>query len=49
MNKNMMNHRSNENYPVFVIPDTSYEIILINQYMSMKVMGNVLNHIKDCY
>jgi hypothetical protein len=49
MNKNIVNQRLNEIYPAFVIPETSYEVILINRYMSMEVMDKVLNHINDCY
>ncbi|CAF1529649.1 unnamed protein product, partial [Rotaria sordida] len=29
--------------------ETSYEVILINRYMSMEVIDKVLNHINDCY
>jgi hypothetical protein len=49
MGKDIVNRKFNEIDPAFVIPETSYEVILINRYMSMEVMDKVLNHINDCY
>ncbi|CAF3940867.1 unnamed protein product [Rotaria sp. Silwood1] len=45
----IVNQRLKEIYPAFVIPETSYEVIFINRYMSMEVMDKVLHHINDCY
>ncbi len=49
MNKNSENSRSGETYPAFTVPDTIYELIFVNKYMTMEVMNKVLNHINDCY
>jgi len=49
MNKNSENRRFGETYPAFTVPDTIYELIFVNKYMTMEVMDKVLNHISDCY
>ena len=46
---NMESEKFSESYPVFTIPESLYQIVLINKYISIEMMDKVLNHIYDCH
>ena len=49
MNKNMGTQTPNRIYPAFTIPESFYQIILVNNHMSMEVMDEILDHIYECH